>query len=495
VEKALIVLFFTLLLLPAGCVEENAVDVSADDTRPLMEGVSCPGCNLILISVDTLRADHLGFWGYSRDTSPSIDRFAGGNIVFMNAYSQAPSTLPSHASIFTSLYPSVHRAEISTKTRLDDGLTTMAEVLHTSGYSTASYNGGGHLVRGWRVNQGFQTYHSEPSSFNRQFNYSINWLKNHSGGPFFLFIHSYDVHAPYYYPSRFYRTFNEGYDMTLEEFKQQDFEVLVKCVNGTHPDRVYCLEQEADNQAYDVVYQVTMAKKYRSVNRCPCSVDKVTALYDDGIRYVDDSLKVFLTNLEAMGLLENTVIVFTSDHGEELGEHGRLAKHSFTLYDELIHVPLIIHIPNGSPMKVMERVESIDIMPTILSVLKVPYGGPMQGTDHTRHRPDELVFAEFDYGYGRGQALIKDDLKVILMGTENWSRYEWMVFNTSQDRGDRNDISDLNKNQRLESNLSRPLLEQSMANDRLRHELNVKGRKAVLDDEMVNQLRALGYAT
>ena len=134
-----------LLLLPGGCSRSPG-----------------KGPNVLLLTIDTLRADHLGYMGYARPTSPNIDRLAAESLEFRQAFCQAPSTLPSHASLFTSLYPSVHKAEISTTRPLADDFVTLAEILRKNGLRTAAFVEGGQLETVWNLDQGFEVYDVTP---------------------------------------------------------------------------------------------------------------------------------------------------------------------------------------------------------------------------------------------------------------------------------------------------------------------------------------------
>ena len=164
---------------------------SADDYR-------CLGCSVVLISIDTLRADHLGVYGYDRPTSPAIDRFAGEAARFRTAIVSAPSTLRSHASMFTSMYARHHKARRRPPTPLIDDALTLTEVLRDSGYQTASFNSAGQLNPLYGLAQGFDRYDDfgQRSLFDATVA-AMDWLDAEPRGKFFLFLHTYEVHAPY----------------------------------------------------------------------------------------------------------------------------------------------------------------------------------------------------------------------------------------------------------------------------------------------------------
>jgi len=164
--------------------------------------------NIILISLDTLRADHLGTYGYHRNTSPFIDAFAKESIVFDNAVVQAPNTLPSHMSIMTSLYPSFHGTKES-KSRLDDEHITLAELLKEKGYQTAAFVDGGFVSATFGFDQGFDIYNDQGRRIVQILPKVKKWLDENMSTPFFLFIHCFDIHSPYNPPPPYDRIFHD----------------------------------------------------------------------------------------------------------------------------------------------------------------------------------------------------------------------------------------------------------------------------------------------
>ena len=163
----------------------------------------CTDCNIILISIDTLRADHLGSYGYARKTSPNIDVFAKQTAFFEWPISQAPSTAPSHGSMLTGTIPSTHRALFSQKSRLSEAVKPLAEILRDHGYRTASFNGGGQVSAQFGFDRGFDNYQSferndyENERFRDRIKEGIDWMDRHKNEKFFLFLHTFEVHIPY----------------------------------------------------------------------------------------------------------------------------------------------------------------------------------------------------------------------------------------------------------------------------------------------------------
>lgn len=306
--------------------------------RPQSAGTDGPP-PVILISVDTLRADHLSCYGYTHLQTPHIDSLARGGTVFAEISSQAPITLPSHVSLFTSTYPFANGIRENAQV-LPPGAVTLATVLAGHNYDTAAFIGGYFLERRYGLAQGFHTYDSpfdtrairgaldlkRPAS--KVLGGAEQWLQKNSGHPFLLFIHLFDLHLPYDAP---------------------------------------------------VAYRA----------RAPHSE------YDQELAYVDDSLGRFLEFLKRSGLNRRALIVLFSDHGESLGDHGENT-HGYFIYRSTLHVPLIFHWPqtteirnskseNGkstpissfdfrvSPSDYMARVEApaglIDVAPTVLRFL------------------------------------------------------------------------------------------------------------------------------
>lgn len=313
--------------------------------------------NVIFILIDALRADHLSSYGYQRNTSPYIDSIAREGVLFRNAISSAPWTVPSVTSMFTSLYPSVHGVLKHSQTSmgmLNNDYVTLAELLLEGGYETAGIVSNPWLNRGININQGFKTYRmvdwknaSEVTSealswLDRRSSspFLLSWLDKRPIIPFFLYVHYMDVHAPYNnVPQSYNRLFAENREnlfkrnISEEELKKMPSYWGIKDVN------------KMDLNSY------------------------ITP-YDQKIRFVDDEIKNLINKLETTDLLDNTLIVIVSDHGIQFLEHGRWDMGG-NLHDENIHIPLIMKFPRKLPRNYIidNQVRSIDIMPTLLEML------------------------------------------------------------------------------------------------------------------------------
>jgi len=310
------------------------------------------GPNIILISIDCLRADHLSCYGYHRNTSPNIDRLAKEGVLFKNAFSQATWTLPSHASIFLSQYVWRHKVDEIRRKRLADWCITLAEILKNKNYTTAAFTGGVGASSTYGFNQGFEIYEeSIPGSCRRHeisfyIDKLLGWLESVRDRKFFLFIHTYDVHSAYNPPASYFDLYTNGY-----------------------PERKWLKTSEG----------VIAGCKTDISKFTPKEIDYIMAVYDGAINYVDNELGKIFEKLHQLGIDENTIVIGTADHGEAFGEHGRLG-HELEPYIELVHVPLIIKGPGISKGRTYENfVQHIDIVPTILEILNIHQSKQMQG--------------------------------------------------------------------------------------------------------------------
>ena len=289
---------------------------------------SCEGCNVILISIDTFGAKHSSVYTPELDTTPYLKQLAAeSGVVFEQAYSQAPWTLPSHAAMFTGRYP-WDMGIMEAGDALPLSATTIAESLLTKGYATAAYSNGPFVNPLWQMTQGFESFTGSllerdwndlPSLFNQGATYINEHAKTQKEKSFFLLLRPFMVHDPY---------------GPLEEAGTVNIHDIVRA--NALPQNVETLE----------------AKRFR-------------AAYHNEIRLTDTALKEFVENLRQAGLLENTILIITSDHGEEFGEHGTVGAHSVTLHRENLWVPLIIIAPGVKPARIPATVEIRSIPDTI----------------------------------------------------------------------------------------------------------------------------------
>lgn len=409
--------------------------------------------NVILVSIDTLRPDHLGCYGYPRPTSPSIDALCGDSVVFQQAVAQAPSTLHSHASMLTSLLPHHHQASWGGKTRLPAKALSLAEVLQASGYLTAAFTGGGQMDRIFGLDQGFDQY-VQPGEehFLGTVRRGIEWLdqRPQPERPFFLFLHSYETHHPYDPRSEHLALFPEDYDGSLPEEISID---LLREINRR--------ERQIDDS--DLAH--------------------IERAYDAEIRSMDDGVGVLVGALRERSLYDDTLIVLTSDHGEEFGEHGVVGWHSHTLYDELLLVPLIIKFPRArfAGVEVAAQVRSLDIPPTVVAALglEVPEvftGVDLAGLAELAATTSLVAISRMDRPPGRDISSVR---------TESWKLHRSSLYDLADDPREQwgMALSQQPVAQELEA-----LLEGALsARERLEPE------QVVPTDATLEELRALGY--
>jgi arylsulfatase A-like enzyme len=356
--RAWLPLLALLGALHSGCEPvrraENLADVAL---------FRCPDCNVILISIDTLRADHLGVYGYGRDTSPNIDRLARESVLFDQNINTGGGTLPVHVSMFTSLPPIVHGIWPSSGRALDSARVTLADQMHAAGYHTRGYTGGGFVRARYGLGQGFDSFYDRGGNFAVELPMLNQWLDTYHGGKFFLFLHTYDVHSgfdklPYDHGAELNRRYTAGYSGGFDGCKAGlCASALLSHVNA----EVVAKRLHASDvfSAADIAYMM--------------------GLYDGGIAYVDGELGRFFEGLKVRGLWDKTVLVLTADHGEEFAEH-RLFLHDQN-YEELAHIPLIIHFPHGAfgGRRISELVSTLEVMPTILDAVGIPSNPEVEG--------------------------------------------------------------------------------------------------------------------
>jgi arylsulfatase A-like enzyme len=303
--------------------------------------------NLILISIDTLRADHLGCYGYPRPTSPAIDQLASEGVVFKNVMATSPWTLPSHGSMLTGMYPS-RMSLNSYESKLPSTATTLSMLLAKNGFKTAAVVNSIFLRQKHGFDRGFDYFVATPGindSAPSIIKLSKLWMRHQGQQPFFLFIHIFDAHSSYFPHKKYKEKFVRPYKGPVNGSTS----FLHKIRNG-----------EYEPQKEDV--------------------DHIIDLYDAEVRQVDDNLKDLFDYLRTSGVLDSSVVIISSDHGEEFLEHGGVF-HGKTQYQELLKIPLIIRgpgIPSGRRISAVSSL--VDVMPTALSLLGLPVPAALEGT-------------------------------------------------------------------------------------------------------------------
>lgn len=337
-----------LLVVAVGCSGDGAVDAAA----------ACARCNVLLVSLDTLRADHLGAYGYERETSPHLDAIAERSVVFENAYVQAGWTLPSHYSIFTGLYPSRHQV-VHTSSKPSEDLPSLVETFLEHGYETAAFTGGGYMRARWG-HKGFNTYREEDAGivaswpeYRTSMRSALDWVDS-AEEPFFLLWHTYAPHAAYVPEERFDLFSDPEYRGAVDPVPGRNVEVC-----GEKPPRP-CVRKQVGYYIRLREMGLLDEADYR----------QLIAKYDGVVRSVDDLVGEIWRRLESSGRLENTIVVITSDHGESFPREGvdRPAGHP-SPYREVVRVPWIMWLPRHGHDEIEDVVETIDILPTIIGAV------------------------------------------------------------------------------------------------------------------------------
>jgi len=340
--------------------------------------------NVIIISLDALRADHLGVYGYYRNTSLNIDEFASKSTLFDNAIAQATWTIPSHMSLFTSLYPLSHKV-IGPDDVLNENIVTFAETMKKNGYTTAAFT-----AWGWPLSpknglgKGFDLYEQIDYSKARledlkkssihyldESNPVFGWLKNNKDRKFFLFFHTFSIHDPYIVSKNYSKIFDPDYDGSILDSEEEYIDLL-----WNNYIQNYTVEPN-EAELIKAVGDTLVAKTINFSD--PRDREHLKAVYDAKILQTDEFIRLFLEKIEKLRLSEKTIIILLADHGEEFWDHNKLG-HGHQLYEETIRVPLIIHNPNMSQgIRIKRQAQLVDIMPTVLDMLSMKIPDSIQG--------------------------------------------------------------------------------------------------------------------
>ena len=316
-----------------------------------------PGPSVLLVVVDTLRADRLGSYGNERGLTPCLDRFAARSFLFEHASSHAPWTLPATASLYTSQLPSQHGAggRAPSFTGLGPSAPTAASVFADAGYATAAFVNVGFLGKDFGMHRGFAHFDEESRSSTGRDRDAVEttdsalaWLGEERTQPFFLLVHYFDPHAPYDPAPPFRKRFAAPSDSEPGSFIYG---------TGAHLRRL---------RDGDLVL-------------APEIIGRAEALYDAEVAYTDAEIGRLFDGLAELGLAEGTCVVVTADHGEEFLDHGGF-EHGHSLYAELVHVPLLLHVPGLSPGRSAAVVRHVDLLPTLCAITGTSGRSTFEGT-------------------------------------------------------------------------------------------------------------------
>lgn len=330
--------------------------------------------DVVLVTLDTLRADRLSLYGAGAAQTPNLEWLASQGVVFENAYSPIPATLPSHASILTGAYPKELGIHDNGLYRLDESRVTLAERLHQAGYATAAFVSAFVLDSRFRLDQGFELYDDEmdfpiqpplrisgdpQDAFDRQLaapsqrrasvvtDRALAWLEEAHRRPFFLWVHYFDAHQPYQAPEPFTTLYDPDYQGPLDGDARTWWYVLVRYWSRNRNRSGYPKRDHAH----------------------------MIARYDGEIAYLDSELGRLFDSLRRNDRWSHTIVTVVADHGESFGDHGiHFWNHNGSLHEEVLRVPLLVRIPKrGVPgTRVSALVRSFDVTPTILDALDLP---------------------------------------------------------------------------------------------------------------------------
>ena len=396
--------------------------------------------SVLLVTLDTVRADHLRCYGYSRIETPNLDGLAAEGVRFTNAYTQAPITLPAHAVILTGTYPMYNAVRDFTSVGLPGSVPTLAEKLRREGYHTAAFVSSFVLNSMWGLNRGFEVYDdaaldagvkNSPFLLARRGDVTtdrlLDWIASKGREPFFAWVHLYDAHSPYRSPEPYRRRY---------------------------PHRPY----------------------------------------DGAVAFDDAQIGRVIARLRALELYDSTAIVVLSDHGESLGEHGE-SEHGFFVYNATLQVPLILKLPGETAKArvVSQPVATLDVAPTIAEICKLPsadfasFQGQslLRSMDESPFKPPEEVYAESYYprdsfGWHELRALVTPNFKYIEAPRQE-------LYDLRRDPGERVNII------ATHSDLASSLRDRLSAFDSKFAAQGAPSSIASLDPEVLEKLKSLGY--
>jgi arylsulfatase A-like enzyme len=434
----IVVLAWLLLRSPADMVarplDEVLAPLVADNTMAAHRyDLSDRGreLNLILISMDALRMDRTGIGGHDGGLTPNLDRFGDEAVVFHNAVSAAPWTLPSHMSVWTGRWPTVHgitnklkllSSDQMVETSLSPGISTFPDVLIREGWTAGGFTGGAGVQASYGFGRSFDQYlddryfggmdHSAPPA--------LEWARGQLGSPFFLFLHGYDTHGQYPLPeadlaSLAYRGELDG---GVEEQARLREAGLASIDNPGDPARLTPALSTED-------------------------VRFLGDVYDRKIRNADQRLGSFLAELKAMGLYDNSIIAIISDHGDEILDHGAL-DHGFTLYEEQLHVVMAIRFPGYARRHDVDTVvRTVDLFPTLFDAIGLAGPPGVNGESllpvlRGEETEDRQAFAESDYRLFVHHRMLRQGDHKLILDLQDGKRE---LYNLAEDPHEQRDIS------------------------------------------------------
>jgi arylsulfatase A-like enzyme len=405
--------------------------------------------NILLISIDALRADRLQAYGYPRPTSPFLEQLGQRGLVFENAFVNTHGTTPSHATILSGLHQETHGVGLDggapVTAPVPDSIAMVQELLRAHGYTTLGVTDGGNAGEAFGFARGFDRFDDRGGGIAKVGDRVAGMIEEAGReAPLFVFLHTYEAHSPY------------------KPAPEQRALLGVPDDAPAAATSRFLLEH-----AWSATTTLTAAE-----------LDTISRLYDAEIRGVDDGLRELFGKLEALGFLDHAVVLITADHGEEFGDHGGLL-HRELLYDELIKVPLLLLGPGIEPGRRREPVSSVDIAPTLLELAGAPRPAAMEGSSLlSAHRRGGVVSQ-----YGRSRYSLRT-LEWKLIWTAPGSVE---LYRMDSDPRERENVADRHPEERA-------ALEGALDRWRKRHRDGAPaGEPAELTPDQWRELEALGY--
>jgi len=469
-----------LLLGLSACGPPASVPAEAAGAAGAGAGAARP--HVVLISIDTLRADRLGVYGAQRPLTPNLDAFAQHAWLFERVHANSNNTAPSHMSMLTGVLPPVHGVTHNAELAVAPALPMLAERLREAGYATTAFTDGGYVLPAFGFDRGFQHFEARLQRFDRKLDAIDTWLAAAPEQPTFLFVHTYAVHAPYMPDAAHDRFTDKAYAGPLVE-RVRDLRALRDRITTAGVEDLGFLSEAfwKDRGAFD-------------------AADKrqVQDLYDGCVHEVDAGIGRLLGMLQRKGWLDDAWIIVTSDHGEAFLEHGTWQHRQ--LHEEELHVPLLIRPPGGlaEGQRIAAWASLVDLVPTLLARLKLPSSPWLQGVDLLAdagtlrtggaRAPPEAAGRVISSWAGEPvdadtEAQVLDDLKRIRKGENS----TW--FDLGADPREQHPLAAPERGAHLVERTEA----QSQQSDELRARLGEPVAAPPLDDESQSVLRQLGY--
>lgn len=437
--------------------------------------------NLLLVSLDTLRADRVGAYGYDRDTTPVLDSLAAEGVVFERVAAPSSRTASSHMSVLTGLRPSSHGvvnyvSENGLAASAD--LPLLTELLEDAGYTTAGFSGGGMMRGELGFARGFEIYDHRGGGAEPVFTRAEAWLRerNPDEVPFFLFVHTYEIHDPYTPPLEWQERFSPNYQGRMNQAGQ----IEIRGDDRTAAEHLteFATKRKAFWAGFDPGKRTDL--------------DHVSNLYDAGVAYTDHLLGELYGVVRELGLVDDTLTVVMSDHGEAFMEHGFISHR--TIHQEILEVPLVLRLPGAefAGTRIERQIEGIDLFPSVLDLLGIDVPEHVQAVSFVpdllgEEQPPALAWSELAETATGDAAVRSADWKLIEKPDQPGTG---ALFDLARDPGERRNL--LESEGEVSRELREHLTRMAAENRDLRRRF--APRTIRMDAQGLKELAELGYA-